>query len=149
VGRTEVIILDTNILSELVRATPAPAVLQWAHAQDPEAIFTTAICEAELLYGVAIMADGQRRDLLTRAVQSMLNIVLAGRVLPFDRSAASVYAKLGGAGRREGRPTGMADLQIAAIARARSADAIATRNVRHFAGAGVAVVDPWQAGIGA
>ena len=144
---TKVIVLDTNVLSELVSATPSPAVLRWARAQDPEAIFTTAMCEAELLYGVAIMPDGQRRDLLTRAVQSMLNMVLAGRVLPFDRSAASAYAELAGASRREGRPAGIVDLQIAAIAQARNADAIATRNVRHFARAGVAIVDPWQAGI--
>lgn len=140
------IVLDTNVLSELTRATPSPAVIAWAHAQDPEAMFTTAVCEAELLFGIAAMAEGRRQAALARAVDAMLATVLGGRVLPFDRAAARIYGALAAESRRSGRPVGMADLQIAAIARARNADSIATRNAQHFAGCGVAIVDPWLAG---
>jgi toxin FitB len=138
------IVLDTNVLSELTRSVPAPAVVQWARAQDQADIFTTAICEAELLYGLAVMPVGHRRVQLTRAVEVMLNTVLVGRVLPFDRAAARLFGELGADNRRTGRAVGMADLQIAAIARARNADLIATRNVGHFARSGVPLVDPWQ-----
>lgn len=140
------IVLDTNVLSELIRATPSPAVLAWARAQDAAAIFTTAVCEAELLFGVAAMAEGRRRVTLARAVEAILGAILGGRVLPFDRAAAAIYGVLAAESRRSGRPVGMADLQIAAIARARNADAIATRNTQHFAGCGLAIVDPWSAG---
>jgi predicted nucleic acid-binding protein len=138
------IVLDTNVLSELTRSVPAPAVVQWARAQDQATIFTTAICEAELLYGLAVMPAGQRRAQLARAIQVMLNTVLVGRVLPFDRAAARLFGELGADNRQSGRTVGMADLQIAAIARARNADLIATRNVSHFAQSGVPLVDPWQ-----
>jgi len=141
-----VIVLDTNVLSELIRATPSPAVLAWARAQDADAIFTTAVCEAELLFGVAAMADGRRRMTLARAVEAILGTILGGRVLPFDRAAARLYGVLTAEIRRSGRPVGMADLQIAAIARARNAGAIATRNTQHFEGCGLAIVDPWSGG---
>ena len=141
------IVLDTNVLSELIRATPSPAVLAWARAQDADAIFTTAVCEAELLFGVAAMEEGRRRTALARAVEAILGTILGGRVLPFDRAAARLYGVLEADSRRAGRPVDMADLQIAAIARARNAGAIATRNVQHFAGCGLAIVDPWSAGV--
>ena len=138
-----VIIVDTNVLSELVRPVPSVSVMAWARAQDPETIFTTTICEAEMLYGIAIMPDGRNRTALARAVQAMLGTVLAGRVLPFDRSAAFQYADWAAVCRRSGRTAGMADLQIAAIARARGATSIATRNLKDFADCGVPLVDPW------
>jgi toxin FitB len=141
-----VIVLDTNVLSELIRATPSPAVLAWARAQDAAAIFTTAVCEAELLFGVAAMAEGRRRTALARAVEAILGTILGGRVLPFDRAAARLYGELAAESRRSGRPVGIADLQIAAIARARNAGAIATRNTQHFADCGVVIIDPWSAG---
>jgi predicted nucleic acid-binding protein len=140
------IVLDTNVLSELIRATPAPAVMAWARAQDAATIVTTAVCEAELLFGVAAMAEGCRRTALTRAVEAILGTVLGGRVLPFDRAAARIYGELASESRRSGRSVDVADLQIAAVARARNAAAIATRNTRHFVGCGIALVDPWLAG---
>jgi len=146
VGFQGVIVLDTNVLSELTRATPSPAVMAWARAQDPAAVFTTAVCEAELLFGVAAMTEGRRRDAIARAVETMLGTVLGGRVLPFDRAAARIFGELAAESRRSGRPVGVADLQIGAIARARKADAIATRNTQHFVGCGVAIVDPWLEG---
>lgn len=145
-GSTSLIVLDTNVLAELTRVTPAAGVLAWARDQDPEAIFTTAVCEAELLFGVAAMAEGRRRSALARAVEAMLGAVLGGRVLSFDRKAARIYGELAAQSRRSGRAVGMADLQIAAIARAHGADAIATRNTPHFADCGVALVNPWVAG---
>jgi predicted nucleic acid-binding protein len=141
-----VIVLDTNVLSELMRATPAPAVLAWARVQDAEAIFTTAVCEAELLFGIAAMADGRHRTTLARAIEVILGTILGGRVLPFDRAAARAYGVLAAESRKAGRPVGIADLQIAAIAQARNARAIATRNTQHFAGCGLAIVDPWSTG---
>jgi len=138
------IVLDTNVIAELTRWTPSPRVLAWARRQPSDAIFTTAVCEAELLYGLAAMPDGRRRAALARAVDIMLGTVLGGRVLPFDRAAARVYGELAAVSRKAGRSVGIADLQIAAIARARGADAIATRNIQHFKDCGVPVVDPWS-----
>jgi toxin FitB len=140
-----VIILDTNVLSELARPSPSPAVIVWARAQPLETVFTTTVNEAELLYGIAIMPDGRKRTDLGRAVTAMLDTVLAGRVLPFDRLAAREYAAWAADRRRAGRPLGMADLQIAAIARARMATAIATRNTDDFTDCGISVINPWQA----
>ena len=140
------IILDTNVLSELTRLSPSPEVLGWAGAQNQDAIFTTAVCEAELLYGVQLLAVGKRRTDLARAVETMLGTVLAGRVLPFDRAAARVYGELAAAHKSKGKSVGMADLQIAAIARARGAAALATRNTADFADCGVVLLDPWRAG---
>lgn len=139
------IILDTNVMSELASERPAPAVLAWARTQDGPAVFTTAICEAELLYGIALMPDGKRKNALERAVGAMLTTVLAGRVLPFDRDAAREYAPIAADRKRRGRPTGLADMQTAAIARARGAAAVATRNVSHFEGCGVPIINPWKA----
>jgi hypothetical protein len=140
-----VIVLDTNVVSELIRPNPSPAVLAWARAQDAAAIFTTAVCEAELLFGIAAMPDGRRREMLARAVEAILGTILGGRVLPFDRAAARIYGMLAAESRRTGRPVGIADLQIAAIARARHASAIATRNTGHFTDCGVPLIDPWSA----
>jgi predicted nucleic acid-binding protein len=138
-----VIVLDTNVLSELTRTVPSVTVMAWARAQHPETIFTTTICEAEMLYGIAIMPDGHNRTALARAVEAMLGTVLAGRVLPFDRSAAVQYADWAADRRRAGKAVGMADLQIAAIARARGATAIATRNLKDFVDCGIPLIDPW------
>ncbi len=138
------IILDTNVLSELTRPVPSPAVIAWARAQVSESIFTTTINEAEMLYGIAAMPDGRHRATLARAVDAMLGTVLAGRVLPFDRSAAVEYAAWAADRRRVGRTIAMADLLIAAIARARRASAIATRNISDFMDCGVPVIDPWR-----
>ena len=135
--------LDTNVISELTRARPSPAVMSWAHGQPREAIFTTAVCEAELLSGLAVIQDGRRRATLSRAIESMLDTVLSGKILPFDRAAARIYADLAARSRAVGRPVGVADLQIAAIAVARNADAIATRSTAHFADCGIRVIDPW------
>lgn len=138
------IVFDTNVISELTRSYPSPAVISWARVQEPAAIFTTAVSEAELLYGIALMPGSRRRADLARAAEAMFGIILGGRVLPFDRAAAAAYADWAASCRHAGKVVGMADLQIAAIARVRGATAIATRNTHDFVGCGVPLVDPWQ-----
>ena len=136
------IVVDTNVLSELTRLTPAPAVMAWFSAQDSAALYLTAVSEAELRTGVAILPAGQRRDRLATEVDAMIQQDFAGRVLPFDSAAARTYAAIVASRRSAGRPIMDADCQIAAIARARGA-AVATRNTRDFELCGIAVVDPW------
>ena len=137
------IVVDTNVISELMRPVPAPQVWRWVHMQPNATTFTTSVCEAELLLGVALMADGRRKLGMQAVVAAIMASIFADRVLPFDRPAAAAYAEIASARRRIGRPVLDSDLQIAAIARARGASLIATRNLRDFAGCGVAMVDPW------
>lgn len=134
-----------RLLSELPRPAPAAAIVAWAHARDPETIFTTPISAAEILYGIAAMSDGRSRTALARAAETMLGTVLAGRILPFDRPATVEYARWAADRRRAGSQVGMADLQIAAIARACGATAIATHNPKDFASCGIPLIDPWAA----
>ena len=136
------IILDTNVLSELMKPEPAPQVLDWANRHDPERLCTTAISEAEMRYGVARMPGGRRRAALETAVDRILGQVFAGRVLPFDSDAARRYAEIATARAAGGRIVTPFDIQIAAIALTRQA-AVASRNTRDFAGYGVEVIDPW------
>ena len=144
-GPGRVIVLDTNVISELAKPRAEPAVVSWADSQPMDTLYATAITEAELLYGLTIMTPGARRDALRRAILTTLGGLLLGRILPFDRAAAAEYADWAADRRRAGKPTGIPDLQIAAIARARRASAIATRNTADFAGCGIAVIDPWAA----
>ena len=136
------IILDTNVLSELTRVTPASAVLNWLDAQPTTAVATTAITAAELLYGVARLPDGARKTALTGAVHALLTEDLAGRIEPFDSAAATHYADLITARDRAGHPISIPDAQIAAICRARQAS-LATRNTGDFTGTGIDLIDPW------
>jgi len=137
-----VILLDTNILSELMRPVPEPAVETWVGAQPAAGLFISAITEAELRYGLALLPDGQRRRRLLAQAEAMLAEDFAGRILPFDSAAAAAYAPIAAGRRLAGRPISQADAQIAAIAASRGA-AIATRNVVDFDGCGIAVLDPW------
>ncbi len=140
------IVMDTNVLSELAKPSANPTVVAWANAQAIEQLYTTAITEAEMLVSVASMPNGRRQDALRQAVQTAFSALLPGRVLSFDRAAARAYAELAIERKRAGRTADGADVQIAAIARARGANAIATRNIRDFLGSGVPLVDPWQSG---
>lgn len=136
------ILLDTNVLSELMRPAPAPAVETWVSAQPAASIFISAITEAELRYGLALLPDGQRRRRLLVQAQAMLAEDFAGRILPFDSAAAEAYAPIAAARRLAGRPVSQADAQIAAIAASRGA-ALATRNVTDFTDCGITILDPW------
>lgn len=135
-------VLDTNVVSELLRPVPNPAVEAWVGSHPAGSLFFTAIGEAELRYGVAIMASGARRDRLAAVVDAVVGEDFADRVLPFDRWAARSYARIAALRRASGRPASQADCQIAAIADSRGATVV-TRNTRDFDGTGVAVVDPW------
>jgi len=137
------IILDTNVVSELLRAAPAPTVEAWLAGQDGADVYLTAISEAELRYGVAVLAGGSRREALAEAIAGMLREDFRDRILPFDSAAAGEYANIGAARRAAGRPISQFDGQIAAIARAQGA-VMATRNVSDFEGCGVEVIDPWD-----
>jgi hypothetical protein len=137
------IVLDTNVLSETWRPKPSAKVLEWTRSQPATALFTTAITEAELYYGIALLPEGRRRRALESAVRLIFAEDLAGRVLPFDSAAAREYADIAATRRRAGRPMPEADAQIAAIARSRGA-ALATRNVEDFADCGLTVVSPWE-----
>ena len=138
------IVLDTNVVSELMRPLPDSVVEAWVADRAATTLFLSAVSEAELLYGVAIMPAGQRRDALESEVEAMLRDDFAGRVLPFDSDAARAYAEIAASCRAAGRPVSQSDGQIAAIARSRGM-AVATRNVRHFDGMAVDLVDPWAA----
>lgn len=138
------VLLDTNVLSELIRPEPDATVTGWLDSLDPAAVATSAITAAELLYGVARLPAGQRRELLHAAVRGLIEDDLDGRVEPFDAAAAVHYAALVSDRDRTGRPISIADGQIAAICRKLGA-ALATRNTDDFEGTGIELLDPWQA----
>ena len=137
-------VLDTNVASELMRPAPVPAVAAWIGQQYVQDLFLTAVSEAELRFGIEILPFGKRRTALEASLNRWFDLGFANRILPFDSGAARVYANIAAGLRRAGRPVGEADCQIAAIARSRGM-AVATRNVRHFAGIGVQTIDPWTA----
>jgi predicted nucleic acid-binding protein len=137
------IVLDTNVLSELVRVKPDARVLAWLDDKPVAEIATTAVTTAELLYGVARLPAGRRKVELEQAVRAVLDEDLRDRVEPFDRKAAAEYALVVTGRERLGRPISVADAQIAAICRARSA-ALATRNTKDFEDTGIELIDPWQ-----
>lgn len=137
------ILLDTNVLSELMRVKPAPQVLEWVDAQPAGDLVITSITVAEILYGIARMPDGKRKQGLLDVVSAMFDEDFAGNILPFDADAAVHYAEIAAETEAKGRVVDMADAQIAAIGRLHDA-VIATRNIRHFETLGVALVDPWS-----
>jgi toxin FitB len=142
-----VIVLDTNVLSEMVRPSPALAVVEWLDVQPASDMATTSITAAELFAGVARLPDGRRKDYLTDEIAASL-ADLRGPLYPFDIDAAREYAEVVASRTRMGRPIEIADAQIAAICRARGAT-LATRNVKDFDGVGVEVVNPWTADLDA
>jgi predicted nucleic acid-binding protein len=139
------ILVDTNVVSELMRADPSPTVLIWFGAQDALQLHLSAVGEAELRRGAAILPEGQRRQRLTQAIDAMIAEDFAGRVLPFDSAAAVAFAAIFCERGAAGRPISFSDCQIAATARARGAT-LATRNVLDFEGCGIHLADPWHEG---
>jgi len=137
------ILLDTNVLSELMKPRPAPAVVDWMAAQPAASLYTTSITQAEILYGLMLLPRGRRRSALEDAATSMFAEDFGGRIVGFGSDAAPAYAQIASDRRRAGRPLSHFDAQIAAVARYMGA-AIATRNTADFEGCGVTVVDPWR-----
>ncbi len=136
------IVLDTNVVSELMRRTPQSEVVSWLDDQLASDLFVTAVTEAEILTGIALLPAGARRGDLEVAATHAFGALFAGRVLPFDSEAARAYAVIAVGRRAAGRPIHQADCEIAAIARSRGA-AVATRDVDDFEGCGIDVVNPW------
>jgi len=137
------IILDTNVLSDVIKPLPSREVVEWLARQPPLQVFTTAITQAEILYGIGLVAGGRRRVALEAAAEAMFQQDFAGRILPFDDEAARVFPKIAAARRLLGRPISQFDAQIAAIARSRNA-AIATRNTKDFDQCEVSLLNPWK-----
>lgn len=136
------LVIDTNVASELMRPAPNPAVAAWIAERDGAEMYLTAVSEAELRFGVAILPAGRRRNAVEAALRRWLDLGFVERILPFESGAARAYAETAAARRQAGRPIGEADCQIAAITRSRGA-VLVTRNVRDFEGTGVEVLDPW------
>ena len=137
------IILDTNVLSALMRTAPEVQVVRWLDEQPAESIWITSITLFETRLGLALLPKGQRQRLLESAFDRLLEEDLENRVLDFDSAAAAEAANLAASRQRAGRSVDMRDTQIAGIALARRAT-LATRNVKHFQDLSVAVTDPWK-----
>lgn len=138
------IVLDTNVISELMRTEPHPRVLAWVAAQPNALLYTTHVNQAEILDGIAILPEGRRRAALADAAEAMFAEDFAGHVLPFGAAAACCYPTLMAARRRAGNPLQGFDALIAAIALAAEAS-LATRDIGGFVGCGLTLVDPWAA----
>lgn len=138
-----VFILETNVLSELLRAAPDPSVLRWTASQSLDALFTTTVTQAEMLYGVELLPKGRRRQKLEAAVAGLFEEDFFGRVLAFDSEAATAFARIAADRKAQGRPISQFDAQIAAIAQSRGAQ-LATRNVDDFEGCGLRIINPWE-----
>ena len=138
------IVVDTNVISELWKVEPNPNVLAWIDAQAVETLYLPAITVAELRYGLATMPDGKRRTIYQARLEGEVLPAFTARVLPFDLDATQAYADLMAEARTEGKAVGKADGYIAAIAKARGFT-VATRDIHPFLAAGVAVINPWEA----
>jgi predicted nucleic acid-binding protein len=137
------IVLDTNVLSEMMKDDPAPQVMAWVDTQVKVDIWITAVTAAELLAGAAVLPEGRRRTLLHQTIVQWIEVTLDERVLAFDLKSAHVYGSILETRKRQGRPITLADAQIAAIARSVGAT-LATRNTKDFVDIGIDLVNPWD-----
>ena len=138
------IVLDTNVLSTLMQRDPDPHVVAWLDGLPAESVWTTSITAFEVRFGLELLAKGRRRRQLEDAFAKALEEDLEGRVLPFDQPAAQAAGSIAADRRHAGRPVEIRDVQIAGIVATRKAT-LATRNVRHFNGIGLRLLDPWKA----
>ena len=137
------IVLDTNVLSETLKPLPNAAVVAWMAAQPRSTLFTTTVVEAEILYGVAVLADGARKTQLQAALKAIFTEDLLGQVIPFDRDCAEAYAGIAANRKNSGQPISQFDAMIAAATASRGA-MLATRNLRDFADCGIPLINPWE-----
>lgn len=138
------ILLDTNVLSALMQREPDAVVIAWLDAQPPESIWTTSITVFEVRFGLELLTAGKRRRFLEEAFAKAIEEDFENRVAVFDPAAATAAGRIAAERQRAGRPVEIRDVQIAGIAAARKAT-LATRNVRHFEGLGLDLVNPWSA----
>ena len=137
------IVLDTSVISEVIRRAPAAGVISWLDSLATAEVMTTAITAAELLYGVARLPQGQRKSQLATVVHDVLDKDFHGRVLSFDEHAAGYYAEIVAVRDQTGRPIGVADAQMAAICRLAGAT-LATRDITDFEETGLVLINPWD-----
>jgi len=137
------IILDTNVISEVMRPAPESRVMRWFDAQAAEDLHITAVTVAEILYGIELVSTSRRRDVLRAGVEKMLSELFADRILTFEDRSARVFSQIASSRRRQGKPITESDAQVAAIARVHGAT-LATRNPYAFEGCGVRLVNPWE-----
>jgi toxin FitB len=137
------IVLDTNVVSELMKPAPADRVVKWVGSQTASSLYTTSVTQAEILHGVLLLPTGKRRKAFEEAAAAMFDEDFAERILPFGSDAAPFYAEIAAERRRRGRPISQFDAQIAAISRASGAW-LATRNVSDFDHCRIDIVDPWS-----
>lgn len=138
------IILDTNVISSLMRAPADQAVLDWLDQQPRTSVWITAVTMLEVHFGLEIMADGRRKLARAKAFRQLIDVKLERRIANFDAAAAQETAALMGARQRRGEPRDLRDSMIAGIALARRA-VLATHNVKHFDDAGIEIINPWRA----
>ena len=138
------IVLDTNVISELMRSQPHPAVTAWVAAQSRGSLYTTSVNEAELFYGISAMPEGRRRSGLAAGAEALFAEEFAGRVLVFGGAAARRYAEIVILRRQAGKPIEAFDALIAATALVAGA-AVATRDIAGFEGCGLTLINPWEA----
>ena len=141
------ILLDTNVVSELMKPDPAEAVTRWIGGASAASLYTTSITQAEIFHGILLLPAGRRRRAIEAAATTMFLEDFPGRVLPFDENAATPYAQIATQRRRAGHPISHFDAQIAAIARSNGA-ILATRNVSDFDGCAVEIINPWRTDAG-
>ena len=137
------IVLDTNVLSETLKPLPNAAGVAWMAAQPRSTLFTTTVVEAEILYGVAVLAGGARKTQLQAALKAIFTEDLSGQVIPFDRDCAEAYAAIAANRKNLGQPISQFDAMIAAATASRGAT-LATRNLRDFADCGIRLINPWE-----
>jgi toxin FitB len=137
------ILLDTNVVSELMRPEASPVVLKWFSRQHAQEIYGSSINLAEIFYGIELLTGGKRRHELLAGAERMFTRVLAGRVFAFEDEAAHAFARIVSARRKAGRPIAELDAQIAAIAHVHGAT-LATRNTADFEDCGIRLVNPWR-----
>jgi toxin FitB len=139
-----VIILDTNAVSEVMKPAPSESVLRWLASQEPPSIFVTVITQAEMLYGVEVLASGKRKQSLLALTEKLFGTEgFQGRILPFDQQSAREFARILAGRKAAGRPMPQFDAMIAAIARSHGA-AVATRNTGDFEHCGIRLINPWD-----
>jgi predicted nucleic acid-binding protein len=142
-GHIWMILVDTNVLSAMMRVAVEPVGERWFDAHPPESIWTTTITIFEIHFGLTLLAPSRRRDRVYDAFDRGIGEILGGRVLPFDRTAAETAAAIAARQRQVGRPVEIHDVQIAGIVLTRKAT-LATRKTRHFENLGIILVDPWH-----
>jgi len=137
------IVLDTNVVSELMRSSPDARILHWFSSQSADDLHITAITMSEILYGIELISTARRRETVRAAAEKMFEAVFADRILTFEDRAARAFSQIASSRRRQGKPMADFDAQIAAIARVHGAT-LATKNPYVFEGCGVRLINPWE-----